>query len=112
MTDCLFCKIVTGDIPCDEVASNSEFISFRDIDPQAPVHLLAIPREHVRSLADANDAPMLGRLLSFARDVAAAEQLADDGYRVVINTNAGGGQMVFHIHVHILGGRPMKWPPG
>lgn len=112
MTDCLFCKIVAGEIPCDRVDENDSFLAFRDIDPKAPTHVLVIPKTHVRSLAEAEDTQMLGEMMAFTREVAAAEGLVADGYRVVINTNEHGGQMVFHIHVHVLGGRPMKWPPG
>lgn len=112
MTDCLFCKIVAGEIPCDRVDENDSFLAFRDIDPKAPTHVLVIPKAHVRSLAEAEDTQMLGEMMAFTREVAAAEGLVADGYRVVINTNEHGGQMVFHIHIHVLGGRPMKWPPG
>ena len=112
MTDCLFCKIVAGDIPCDKVEENDSFLAFRDIDPRAPTHILVIPKIHVRSMAEADDPRMLGGLMAFTREVAAAQGLGPNGYRVVINTNDDGGQMVFHLHVHLLGGRPMKWPPG
>ncbi len=112
MSDCLFCKIAAGEIPSATVAATDAFVAFRDISPQAPVHVLAIPRRHVASLNDADDAQLIGGLVLFARDVAHAEGLADDGYRVVINTNAGAGQTVFHIHAHLLGGRAMRWPPG
>ena len=112
MSDCLFCKIVAGDIPSTPVDETDRFFAFRDISPQAPTHVLAIPKEHVSSLNDAGDAILLGELLLFARDIARGEGLADDGYRVVINTNAGAGQTVFHIHAHVLGGRPLRWPPG
>jgi len=112
MNDCLFCKIVAGEIPSGKVAETDGFLAFRDINPQAPVHVLAIPKKHVASLNQADDAQLIGDLVLFARDVARYEGLADDGYRVVINTNAGAGQTVFHIHAHILGGRAMRWPPG
>ena len=112
MPDCLFCKIIDGEIPATKVEEDAHFFAFRDINPQAPTHVLAIPKQHVATLNDADDAALLGELLLFARDVAKAEGLADDGYRVVINTNAGAGQTVFHIHAHILGGRPLGWPPG
>jgi len=112
MTDCLFCKIVRGEIPATIVKQNDRYLAFRDIHPQAPTHVLAIPRDHVRSLNDAADPDALGGLLLFARDIARAEGLAESGYRVVLNTNGDGGQTVFHIHAHILGGRAMKWPPG
>lgn len=112
MTDCLFCKIAGKEIPSDAVKETDRFYAFRDIDPQAPTHILAVPKEHVASLNEASDAEMLGRLLLFARDIARDEGLAEGGYRVVINTNSDGGQTVFHVHVHLLGGRPMRWPPG
>ncbi len=112
MSECLFCGIVAGDIPSTPVYETDRFLAFRDINPQAPTHVLAIPKQHVNSLNDAGDAQQLGELLLFARDIARGEGLADDGYRVVINTNAGAGQTVFHIHAHVLGGRPLRWPPG
>jgi histidine triad (HIT) family protein len=112
MSDCLFCKIAAGDIPSTIVDQNDRFVAFRDIDPQAPTHVLVIPREHVASLNEATDSEMLGGLLQTARAVAAQEGLEERGYRVVLNTNADGGQAVFHIHAHILGGRAMRWPPG
>jgi histidine triad (HIT) family protein len=112
MSDCLFCKIVAGEVPATTVSENDAFLAFRDISPQAPTHVLAIPKRHVASLNETDDATLMGDLLLFARDVARDEGLADGGYRVVINTNAGAGQTVFHIHAHVLGGRPMRWPPG
>ncbi len=112
MSDCLFCKIAAGEIPSGKVAENEGFLAFRDINPQAPTHVLAIPKRHVASLNHADDPKLIGDLLLFARDVARYEGLADDGYRVVINTNAGAGQTVFHIHAHVLGDRAMNWPPG
>ncbi|UCF40570.1 MAG: histidine triad nucleotide-binding protein [Gemmatimonadota bacterium] len=112
MGDCLFCKIVAGEIPATKVAESDDYFAFRDINPQAPTHVLAIPKRHVPSLNEAEDGPLLGGLVLFARDVARDAGLADDGYRVVINTNAGAGQTVFHVHAHLLGGRSMGWPPG
>ena len=112
LSDCLFCKIVSGEIPATIVKDDEEFVAFRDVNPQAPTHVLAIPRAHVRSLNELDDDHVAGRLVMFARDVAKAEGLADDGYRLVINTNDHGGQTVWHIHVHVLGGRTMGWPPG
>jgi histidine triad (HIT) family protein len=112
MGDCLFCKIVAGEIPASAVRESDRFLAFRDINPQAPVHVLAIPKEHVASLDAASDASLLGELMLFARDVARDEGVVEDGYRVVINTNAGAGQTVFHVHAHILGGRALEWPPG
>ena len=112
MSDCLFCKIASGKIPATIVKNDEEFVAFRDVNPQAPTHVLVIPRAHVRSLNELDDDSLAGRLVMFARDVAKAEGLADDGYRLVINTNDHGGQTVWHIHVHVLGGRAMGWPPG
>ncbi len=113
MADCLFCRIRDGAIPAKIVAETPEAIAFRDISPQAPTHILVIPRKHVASLDEtsAADAPLLGALLLLAQRVAREAQLAD-GYRTVINTGAHGGQTVFHLHLHILGGRACTWPPG
>jgi histidine triad (HIT) family protein len=112
MAECLFCGIVQGTIPASKVRENDRFVAFRDINPQAPTHVLVIPRAHCPTLNQASDAAMLGELVLFARDVALDEGISEDGYRVVINTNAGAGQSVFHIHAHVLGGRRMGWPPG
>jgi histidine triad (HIT) family protein len=111
-SDCLFCKVAAGEIPADVVRRTDRFVAFRDINPQAPTHVLVIPTDHVRSLNEATDAKVLGDLLLFARDTAREEGLADRGYRVVLNTNADGGQTVFHLHAHVLGGRRLTWPPG
>ncbi|HEU4997028.1 MAG TPA: histidine triad nucleotide-binding protein [Gemmatimonadaceae bacterium] len=110
--DCLFCRIVRNEIPATIVTENEEFVAFRDINPQAPVHVLVIPREHVASLNELKTPAMVGAMYAFAVQLARAEGLADRGYRTVINTNADAGQTVFHIHLHLLGGRRMKWPPG
>lgn len=110
--DCLFCRIVSGAIPAARVAENATCIAFRDVNPQAPVHVLVIPRLHVASLNEAASPDLLGAMLQTARDVAQAEGIAAGGYRVVFNTNADGGQTVFHLHAHVLGGRHMAWPPG
>ena len=112
MSDCLFCKIAAGETPADIVKRTDKFVAFRDISPQAPTHVLVIPTYHVASLNDAKDPDLLGRMLVFARDLARELGLAERGYRVVMNTNPDGGQTVFHLHVHLLGGRVMKWPPG
>ena len=111
---CLFCRIVAKDIPADFVHQEDSAVVIRDINPQAPTHLLVIPREHIESLDDASqkDEPLLGHLLRVAARVANAEGLAQGGYRTVINNGSGAGQSVFHLHVHVLGGRPMNWPPG
>lgn len=109
---CLFCRIVRGEIPAKIVAETSECIAFRDINPQAPVHVLIVPREHVPTLNDATDAALVGRLALLAAEIAQREGIAAGGYRTVMNTNAGAGQTVFHLHLHLLGGRPLGWPPG
>jgi len=112
MKDCLFCKIATGDVQADIVAEDERFMAFRDIVPQAPTHVLVIPRTHITSLNEVPDADLIGGMMLFARAVARQEGLADTGYRVVLNTKADAGQTVFHIHAHVLGGRIMGWPPG
>jgi histidine triad (HIT) family protein len=112
MTDCLFCRIASGGIKANIVVQDTDFVAFRDINPQAPTHILVIPRKHVATLNEATDAGLLGKLLVRIRDIARAEGLSDRGYRVVINTNAEAGQSVFHLHAHLLGGRAMAWPPG
>ena len=109
---CLFCRIVRKEIPATVVAETDDCIAFRDINPQAPVHFLVIPRAHVESLDRATDASLLGRLVQVAADLARREGIAARGYRTVINTNADAGQTVFHLHVHVLGGRQLHWPPG
>jgi histidine triad (HIT) family protein len=111
--DCLFCKIVAGQIPANRSYEDEFCIGFPDINPQAPTHLLIIPKEHVASQAKAlsEHKPLLGHLMSVAADLARAQKL-DKGYRVVINTGDDGGQTVHHLHLHLLGGRHMTWPPG
>jgi histidine triad (HIT) family protein len=112
--DCLFCRIVRGDIPADVVAEGESWVAFRDIQPQAPVHVLVIPRQHVESVGslDAGDGPLAGELLLAAAEVARIEGIAESGYRAVTNVGERAGQSVFHLHVHVLGGRRMRWPPG
>ena len=112
--DCLFCKIVDGDVPADIVYENDSLIAFRDINPKAPTHILLIPRRHIATMNDLQegDMPIAGELFTTAARIAADEGLAEDGYRVVMNCNEAAGQSVFHIHLHLLGGRPMSWPPG
>ena len=109
---CLFCKIIAREIPATIVAEDEHCLAFRDINPQAPTHVLVIPKEHVPSLNQVTDPLVAGRVLAFARDLAAREGLAERGYRVVLNTNAEAGQTVFHLHAHLLGGRELGWPPG
>ena len=112
--NCLFCRIVAGEIPAEKVYEDETAIAFRDINPQAPVHVLVIPRAHVASLDEARqvEEAELGRLLLAAVRVAHQEGLAEGGYRTVINTGAGAGQSVFHLHLHVIGGRALSWPPG
>lgn len=112
--DCLFCKIVAGNIPSSKVYEDDDLFAFDDITPQAPTHILIVPRKHIDSLdkAAAGDKELLGKLMLAAADIAREKGFADDGYRVVINTNENGGQTVFHLHVHLLGGRPFIFPPG
>jgi histidine triad (HIT) family protein len=109
---CLFCRIVRKEIPATIVWEDAHSLAFRDIDPKAPTHVLVIPKTHVASLNEATDANMLGRLVLAAREIAAEEGIAESGYRVVLNTGAGAGQSVFHLHLHLLGGRKFTWPPG
>lgn len=109
---CLFCRIVAGEIPAAKVAENDHCLAFRDIAPQAPVHVLVIPKRHLASLDEAEDPALLGELLAMARQVARAEYLPAKGYRCVINTGGDGGQTVHHLHLHLLGGRRLTWPPG
>ena len=112
--DCLFCQIIKGEIPADIVHQDERCLAFRDINPQAPVHVLIIPREHLESLDDASqkEEALIGHLLRVAARVANEQGLSESGYRTVINTGAGAGQSVFHLHVHVLGGRSLNWPPG
>ena len=110
--DCLFCRIVRGEIPAKLVAESDDCVAFRDIDPKAPTHLLVIPRAHVPSLNEATDEALLGKVLRFAADVARQEGIADSGWRTIVNTGPDAQQSVFHLHVHVMGGRPFHWPPG
>lgn len=112
MTDCLFCKMVSGEIKPHTVYEDDAVLAFRDINPQAPVHILIIPKVHAATLNDLHDLQLAGQLLQAAVTVAAQEGLAEAGYRTVINCNRHGGQEVYHLHLHILGGRQMRWPPG
>ncbi|MHB1097228.1 MAG: histidine triad nucleotide-binding protein [Gemmatimonadaceae bacterium] len=109
---CLFCRIIAKEISATIVAEDEHCLAFRDINPQAPTHILVIPKEHVPSLNQMTDPALAGRVLAFARDLAVKEGIAERGYRVVINTNAEAGQTVFHLHAHLLGGREQGWPPG
>lgn len=112
MTNCLFCKMVAGEIKPDTVYEDETVLAFRDIHPQAPVHMLIIPKRHLATLNDLDDPLLAGRLLQVAVELAREEGLSEEGYRTVINCNSHGGQAVYHLHLHLLGGRPMHWPPG
>ena len=114
MSSCLFCDIVAGKIPCEQVFSDDKFLAFRDISPAAPAHILIIPRLHIGSLAemDHSHAGLVGELMVRGTMIAAESGLAESGYRFVVNCGQDGGQTVGHLHLHILGGRAMKWPPG
>lgn len=114
MSDCLFCAIVAGEVPANRVHDDDQVVAFRDINPQAPTHILVIPREHLDSAADvtpAHDA-LWGRMLHVAQELAHSESIDGGGYRIVTNVGHDGGQTVRHLHLHLLGGRWMTWPPG
>ncbi len=112
--NCIFCKIIAREIPAQIVYEDEQALAFSDINPQAPVHVLVIPRAHIASLNEAatSDEAPLGHLLRVAARVAREQGIAESGYRTTINTGAGAGQSVFHIHIHVLGGRSLAWPPG
>jgi histidine triad (HIT) family protein len=114
MTECLFCRIIRKELPSRPVYEDDRVYAFEDIHPQAPVHILVIPKEHIPSLAEspAGSEDLLGRLLTAARDIARERDISGSGYRLVLNTGGDSGQAVDHIHVHLLGGRRMSWPPG
>ncbi len=112
MTDCLFCKMVAGEIQPDIVYEDEQVLAFRDINPKAPTHILVIPKQHIATLNDLQDKEIAGYLLQTVTQIAAIEGIAETGYRTVINCNNEGGQEVYHLHLHLLGGRPMAWPAG
>jgi len=114
MSEDLFLKIIQREIPADVVYETDDVLAFRDINAQAPVHILIIPKLHIRTINDIEpeQAELIGKLFLAARRIAADEGLSEQGYRVVMNCNEAAGQMVFHIHLHLLGGRPLAWPPG
>lgn len=114
MADCLFCSIIEGKIPAQKVYEDDTCVAFRDIKPQAPTHVLIVPRKHIATLNDLTpeDAPLVGKLFLAAKEIATQEGVAEAGYRTVFNCNAAAGQAVFHIHLHLLGGRNLGWPPG
>ncbi len=112
MTDCLFCKMVSGEIKPDLVYENGRILAFRDINPQAPVHVLIIPKQHVATMNELSDPILAGELLLVTQKIAELEGLSEDGYRIVVNCNWDGGQEVYHLHLHLVGGRRLTWPPG
>lgn len=114
MSECIFCRIVAGELPAELIHEDDEIVAFRDIEPQAPVHVLIVPRRHVATLLDLDpeDAGLLGRLQTTAIHLARRLGLEERGFRLVLNCLEEAGQSVFHIHLHLLGGRPMRWPPG
>jgi histidine triad (HIT) family protein len=114
MSDCLFCKMVSGEIQPDVVYEDEDVLAFRDTNPQAPTHVLIIPKSHIATTndLDADNVNIVGKLYLAAKQVAADAGIAESGYRTVMNCNPGAGQSVYHIHLHLLGGRPMTWPPG
>lgn len=111
---CLFCKIAQGEIPATVVFEDDDIMAFRDIKPQAPTHLLIIPKQHIATINDTGEQEeqLLGKMILQAKKLAQNEKLSETGYRLVFNVNSGGGQEVYHIHLHLLGGRQMTWPPG
>ena len=114
MTDCLFCKMVSGEIQPDVVFEDDDVLAFRDVSPQAPVHVLVIPKSHIATTNELTPehAVLIGKMVLAARQIAVDEGVAEPGYRMVMNCNPEAGQSVYHIHLHMLGGRPMGWPPG
>ena len=114
MEKCLFCRIIDKEIPAEIVFENDKLLAFKDIDPQAPVHILIIPKKHITTTNDLNDShkELIGDILSTAQTLVFEYNIAEDGYRTVFNCNQKGGQAVYHLHLHLLGGRTMKWPPG
>ena len=112
MKDCLFCRIVRGEIPSAKVAESASCLAFRDIAPKGPTHVLVIPKAHYDSVLDVTDGAVLGGMGRLAQEVAHAEGVAEGGFRLVINTGSDGGQTVGHLHMHLIGGRGLKWPPG
>ena len=112
MSDCLFCRIIAGEIQANKIYEDDDVFAFYDIDAQAPQHFLVIPKQHIATLNEADDANLIGKLTLTASKIAKQLNFADDGYRLVINCNKNGGQMIYHIHLHCLGGRQLNWPPG
>lgn len=114
MCECIFCKIVSGEIPCSKVYEDDSVLCFNDINPEAPQHVIIIPKKHIKSLndLDADDANLIGHIFMVAKEISKKLNIEKDGYRIVNNCGSNGGQSVNHMHFHLLGGRMMKWPPG
>ena len=114
MDECLFCNIVNKNISCDKLIENDSIIAFRDINPQAPIHILIIPKKHISTINDLkhDDSILIGEMFLIAKKLAQVENINNSGFRMVFNCNEDGGQTVFHIHLHLLGGRKLSWPPG
>jgi len=112
MSDCLFCKIIEGEIPAEIVYSDEFVLAFKDVNPQAPYHALVIPRQHVSTVAELDSNGTMDRLTAAANKLARDEDMVEDGFRLVVNCNEFGGQAVYHLHMHLLGGRRLTWPPG
>lgn len=114
MSDCLFCRIINGDIPAMKIFENERVLAFNDISPKAPCHILIIPKKHIATINDISeqDQAVIGEMVLVAKDLAADKGIEEEGYRLVINCNRDAGQEVFHIHLHLLGGRTFTWPPG
>jgi histidine triad (HIT) family protein len=114
MSDCLFCKIASGEIESEITYSDDQVVAFEDVNPQAPIHILIIPKKHISTMNDLeeSDKKLMGHLFSIGSKIAKEKGIAEKGYRSVLNTNREAGQSVFHIHLHLMGGRPMGWPPG
>ena len=112
MENCLFCKIVSGAIPVTRIAEDEHALAFPDINPQAPTHFLVVPKRHIASIAEADDWNLIGKVYALAARTAREKKIITSGFRMVTNSGPDAGQTVFHLHVHVLGGRPMAWPPG
>ena len=112
--DCIFCKIIAGEVSSRKVLETDEIVAFEDINPQAPVHVLVVPKKHIPKITDVKeeDNELMGKMIQVCNEVARIKGIADDGFRIVINCNPAGGQTVYHLHFHVLGGRQMRWPPG
>ncbi len=114
MVDCLFCKIINKEINSDILFEDDDVLAFKDINPQAPIHFLIVPKKHISTINDLQqeDEKITGKMILIAQSLAKQENIDEKGYRLVFNCNSEGGQEVYHIHLHLLGGRPMQWPPG